>query len=67
MNKPSEKEIIQALGGATYVARKLGIESRHTVQAWIERGIPGKYKVEDNHRALWRKGARLALENADNA
>lgn len=62
MNAPTDKQIIEALGGVVEVASKLNIKSRHTVQAWLERGIPAKYKIEDKHRALWRKGAKLAQE-----
>lgn len=55
----TDSQIIAALGNAGEVAKLLGL-SRNTVQSWIVRGIPSKYKVQTHHRALWKRGERKA-------
>lgn len=60
----TDAQIIDALGGTTALARKLGL-SRNTVQSWKTRDcIPTKYKIDDAHRAMWRKGKRIVMDNA---
>ena len=50
----TDKEIIEALGGATKVAECLGYKKHGGVQRvhnWMARGIPSKVKLE--HREIF--------------
>lgn len=45
----NDKELIQALGGPTTVAKKLGLEGKKgvcRVSNWMRRGIPAKVKLD---------------------
>lgn len=45
----NDKELIQALGGPTTVAKKLGLEGKKgvcRVANWMRRGIPAQVKLD---------------------
>lgn len=45
----NDKELIQALGGPTTVAKKLGLDGKKgvcRVANWMRRGIPAKVKLD---------------------
>lgn len=54
----TDAEIIESLGGATAVAKRLGLQTpdgARRVHNWIKRGIPPRVRLE--HAALFRKAA----------
>ncbi|EKD97690.1 MAG: hypothetical protein ACD_23C00777G0002 [uncultured bacterium] len=54
----TDAEIIETLGGATAVARRLGFKTpdgARRVHNWIKRGIPPRVKLD--HAALFKKAA----------
>ena len=68
MRAMTDAEIIQALGGPTVLARRLGLstpDGSRRVHNWIKRGIPAKVRLENPRVFKVRataKDAALAME-----
>ena len=64
----TDAEIIQALGGPTVLARRLGLstpDGSRRVHNWIKRGIPAKVRLENPRVFKVRVTAKdAALANA---
>jgi hypothetical protein len=45
MNKLTDKELINLLGGPTVLSKRLGFSSSQRVHNWINRGIPASIKL----------------------
>lgn len=57
----TDAEIIQSLGGATAVAKRLGFKTpdgARRVHNWIKRGIPPRVKLD--HAAFFKKAVASA-------